>query len=212
MLILDSEEAIAHSLQALLEADPALVRLAEATGPLPQRRSACDFAGLAGVVVAQQVSKAAADTIFARLRAAVDPLNGVTLLGTPEEVLRGAGLSRPKIRTLRAVAGAEQEGLRLSDVPRLDAEEAIAMLTPITGIGRWTAECWLLFAAGHPDVFPARDLALQAAAHEALGLPERPDEKALLALAERWTPHRSVAARLLWAWYGLRKTGGGAPV
>ncbi|WP_240534998.1 DNA-3-methyladenine glycosylase family protein [Notoacmeibacter marinus] len=211
-MILDSEAAIAQSLDALLQRDPALVPLAEAAGPLPARSMAGGYAGLAAVIVAQQVSKAAADTIFGRLKAAVDPLSGPALLAASEETLRGAGLSRPKIRTLRAVAEAESGGLAFDRVLALPAEEAIAALTPITGIGRWTAECWLLFAAGHPDIFPARDLALQAAAHEALGLDARPNEKTLVDLATRWAPNRSVAARLLWAWYGVRKAGGGAPV
>ncbi|RLQ88600.1 DNA-3-methyladenine glycosylase family protein [Notoacmeibacter ruber] len=211
-VILNSEKAIARSLEALLQADPTLASLAAIAGPLPQRKTPGGYAGLAGVVIAQQVSKAAADTIFGRLQAAVTPLTGAVLLDTPDEILRAAGLSRPKIRTLRAVAEAECDGLRLDAVLRLDAEDAVDALTPIPGIGRWTAECWLLFAAGHPDIFPARDLALQAAAHEALGLPERPDEKTLSALAGKWSPNRSVAARLLWAWYGATRTGGGAPV
>lgn len=211
-MILNSEAAIAQSLDVLLRHDPALMPLAEATGPLPARSMASGYAGLAAVVVAQQVSKAAADTIFGRLRAAVDPLTGRALLAASDETLRGAGLSRPKIRTLRAVAEAERDGLILDRVLTLPAEEAVAALTPISGIGRWTAECWLLFAAGHPDIFPARDLALQAAAHEALGLNARPGEKELAELAVRWSPNRSVAARLLWAWYGVRKAGGGAPI
>ncbi|MCP1199959.1 DNA-3-methyladenine glycosylase [Notoacmeibacter sp. MSK16QG-6] len=211
-MILDSEAAIARSLGILLEQDPDLTPLAEMCGPLPARSMAGGYAGLAAIVVAQQVSKAAADTIFRRLKEAVDPLTGPALLSASDEMLRGAGLSRPKIRTLRAVAEAERDGLSLDSVLRLPAEEAVAALTPVSGIGRWTAECWLLFAAGHPDIFPSRDLALQAAAHEALGLDARPDEKTLSELAKRWAPNRSVAARLLWAWYGVRKAGGGAPV
>ncbi len=94
----------------------------------------------------------------------------------------------------------------------MEAEAAIAHLTMIKGIGRWTAEVYLLFALGHPDIFPAGDLALKEGARLAFVLPERPQEKALAALAESWRPHRSAAARLLWAYYATLRHGRMAPV
>jgi DNA-3-methyladenine glycosylase II len=93
----------------------------------------------------------------------------------------------------------------------MEAEAAVAHLAAVKGIGRWTAEVYLLFALGHPDIFPAGDLALKEAAKLAFGLPERPAEKAFVAMAERWHPHRSAAARLLWAYYAVVKRRSGTP-
>ena len=108
-------------------------------------------------------------------------------------------------------AAAEKEGLGLDDLCALPAGEAIGRLTAIRGVGPWTAEVYLLFSGGHPDIFPARDVALQASVHEALGLASRPGEKALAALAESWAPWRGVAARLFWAHYAAIRGRDGAP-
>ncbi|NJR13571.1 MAG: DNA-3-methyladenine glycosylase 2 family protein, partial [Phyllobacteriaceae bacterium] len=120
------------------------------------------------------------------------------------EAWRQAGLSRPKQKTIAAAAQAVLAGeLDLDALALGDAESAIAAMTRIWGIGPWTAEVYLLFAGGHADVFPARDLALQIAVGEHLGLAARPDERQVALLAEDWKPLRSIAARLMWAVYGL---------
>jgi DNA-3-methyladenine glycosylase II len=103
---------------------------------------------------------------------------------------------------VRAIGEAVATGaLDFNRLERLAAPDAIAEMVAVHGIGRWTAECHLLFALGHPDVFPAGDLALQVAVAHALALPERPKEKPLAALAAHWSPHRATAARLFWSYY-----------
>ena len=202
-----TDDDIKEGLAALRIADPRLVPIAELAGPIPLRRRAADFEGLAHIITGQQVSVASASAIFARLQALVTPLTAERLQGFSDLELAGAGLSRPKIRTLRALTDACLGGLNLAHLAEAPAEEAHKRLCAIKGIGRWTSDIFLLFCAGHPDVFPSGDLALQVAVHEALCLPERPAPKALDAIAEAWTPHRAVAARLFWAWYKMRREG-----
>ena len=193
---------IAFALGELQRADPRLEQVVTVAGDVPLRRSAGGLRGLLGTIVAQQVSKASADAIFARFANEVDLDDPKALLAAPDEAFRRAGLSRPKQRTVLAIAQATAEGrLDFARIAASDAPDAIAEMTAVHGIGRWTAECHLLFAVGHPDVFPAGDLALQAAVGHALGLLERPKEKPLAAIAELWSPHRSVAARLFWSYY-----------
>lgn len=158
------------------------------------------------MVVSQQVSTASAAAIFARLRAALDPLEAATLLDAPEATLRGVGLSAGKILTLRAIAAAISDGrLPLDALAGLPADEAAAKLTAIRGIGPWTAQLYLLSCLGHADAWPPGDIALEEAARLALGLETRPDRAALARIAEHWRPHRAVAARLLWGYYRARK-------
>ena len=203
---------IAEGLAALSQLDPRLAPVIEAAGDVPLRRSAPGFASLASIIVAQQVSRASATAIFGRLTRLVDPLDAPTLLATDEEIFREAGLSRPKQRTLlaisREIAG---KGLDLDALCAMDAREAIARLTVIPGIGNWTAEVYLLFAAGHPDIFPARDVALQHAVGHAFGIDPRPAEKPLVAMAESWAPWRGVASRLFWSYYAVTRGRNGAP-
>lgn len=196
-----SLDDISFGLAALCGIDPRLAAIRDLAGELPLRRSEPGFASLASIIVSQQVSTASARAIFGRFEKLVDPLTAEGVLAAGESVFREAGLSRPKQKTLRAVAQAVAGGLDLHGLCDLDAPEAIARLTAVSGIGPWTAEVYLLFAAGHPDVFPARDVALQAAVGHALGMEERPGEKALIAIAESWRPWRGVASRLFWAYY-----------
>ena len=124
------------------------------------------------------------------------------MLAAEEAVFREIGLSRPKQRTLLAVSESVVAGnLDLEALCLLDPENAIRQMTAVSGIGPWTAEVYLLFSAGHPDIFPARDVALQSAVATAFDLPERPSDKELVRLAESWAPWRGVAARLFWAFY-----------
>ena len=193
---------IAEGLEALKRLDPRLRRVAAVAGPLPLRLSAPGFASLAGIVIAQQVSRASADAMSARLAALIDPLDAASVLAGGEAALRAAGLSRAKQATLLAVARAEAEDrLDLSRLAGAGAGEAMASLTALPGIGPWTAGVYLLFCAGHPDIFPARDVALQSAVGHALSISPRPAERALYGLAESWAPWRGVAARLFWAYY-----------
>jgi DNA-3-methyladenine glycosylase II len=202
-----TDDDIRTGLAALVVSDSRLEPIASLAGPLPLRRRAANFEGLAQIVTGQQVSVASAAAIFARLQALVSPLTADNLERFSDVDLAGAGLSRPKIGTLRALSVACREELDLARLAEAPAEEAHAQLCAVKGIGRWTADIFLLFCAGHPDVFPSGDLALQIAVHQALDLPERPPQKALDAIAADWSPHRAVAARLFWAWYRVRKQG-----
>jgi DNA-3-methyladenine glycosylase II len=152
--------------------------------------------------VAQQVSTASAAAIFARLQARIVPLEAAEIVKATEEELRACGLSGAKIRALFALAKAiVDDGLDLTGLGVLDAEDAHKALVAVKGVGPWTADIFLLFCLGHPDAFPAGDLALQEAAKLALNLKRRPDVAKLERIAERWRPLRGVAARMLWAYY-----------
>ena len=205
LAIIDNEADVARALDALLAADPRLVPVAEIAGPLPHRRRAGGFEGLAAIVTAQQISDAAADSIWARLRATVDPFTPEVFVNTPPDALRAAGLSGSKVRTLTGIAAAAADGFDLNAVHDLPADQAVTTMTALKGIGPWTAEIYLLFCVGHPDIFPAGDLALQNAVQEALRMRKRPDDKKLRAIARKWSPWRGVAARLFWAYYRARR-------
>jgi DNA-3-methyladenine glycosylase II len=192
---------ISDGLDELCMMDPRLARVRASAGEVPLRLSEPGFQSLVSIIVSQQVSRASADAIFARLTRLVDPLTPQALLAAAPEVFRQAGLSRPKISTLLAVSDAVADGLDLFHLCDLDARDAIDRMTAIPGIGPWTAECYLLFSAGHPDIFPARDVALQSSVGHAFGLETRPGEKALIKIAESWTPWRGVASRLFWSYY-----------
>lgn len=209
---IETLDDIAEGLDALCAIDPRLGRVRAKAGQVPLRLSEPGFPSLASIIVSQQVSRASADAIFGRLTRLVDPLTPAGLLAAGEDMFREAGLSRPKQKTLLAIAGAvANDGLDLHHLCSLDAKDAIGRMTAISGIGPWTAECYLLFSAGHPDVFPARDVALQGAVGHAFGLESRPGEKTLIAMAESWSPWRGVASRLFWAYYRELKGREGAP-
>ena len=204
--LIDGEEALAEAAAGLRALDSDLVSMLVATGgPPPLRLREPGFAGLAAIIVSQQVSVASASAIFARLSARLAPLDAHGVMAADDEALRACGLSGPKIRALRSVARAVAEGLDLGALGALDAAEAHRALVAVSGIGPWTADIFLLFCLGHPDAFPAGDLALQEAARLALGLETRPDARGLEAIAERWRPWRGVAARMLWAYYRQAK-------
>jgi len=198
--------AFAVEVAALIEADPAVAPIAEMAGPLPERRIPEGFAGLAKVVISQQLSVAAANAIHARCLDRIGDLCPQTILTADDDTLRAGGLSAAKIRTLRAVAAEIDAGrLDLKPLKAALTEDTIAELTRIKGIGRWTAEVYALFGLRHRDIMPAGDLALRESARLAFAWPERPSDKDLLARADIWRPHRSVAARLLWAYYRAAK-------
>jgi DNA-3-methyladenine glycosylase II len=197
------EDSLHAAAERLRDKEPELVgRLTAAGGRPPLRRREPGFAGLAAIIVSQQVSVASASAIFGRLQACVVPLEAAQIGMATDDELRGCGLSNAKIRALRAVAQAVVEGgLDLKGLGGLDAVDAHKALVAIKGVGPWTADIFLLFCLGHPDAFPAGDLALQEAAKLALNLKRRPDAARLERIAERWRPLRGVAARMLWAYY-----------
>jgi DNA-3-methyladenine glycosylase II len=197
------EAALREATERLRGKDPELVeRLIALGGAPPLRRREPGFAGLASIIMAQQVSTASAAAIFGRLQARIVPLEAAEIATATEEDLRACGLSSAKIRALRALAKAiVEDGLDLAALGDLDAEDAHKALVAVKGVGPWTADIFLLFCLGHADAFPAGDLALQEAAKLALNLKRRPDVARLERIAERWRPLRGVAARMLWAYY-----------
>lgn len=192
---------VERGLDALEKIDPRLSAIRAASGPVPLRLTQPGFVSLASIIVSQQVSTASARAIFGRLTALADPLDAATILAADVALFRQAGLSGAKERTLLALSQAVADGLDLNHMCDLAAEEAVRHLCGVKGIGPWTAEVYLLFAAGHPDVFPAGDVALQTSVGHGLGMEARPDPKRLKAIAESWAPWRGVAARLFWAYY-----------
>ena len=199
--IIETDACVAEGAEALRGMCPRLADALDLTAPLPLRRRPDGFAQLLSAIVSQQVSVASASAIWQRMEAA--KLTGPRQIArASDEDLRAAGLSRQKMRYARelAVAGIDFNGLR--DVP--DAE-VIATLTRVPGIGVWTAEIYAMFSLGRADVFAPGDLALQEAARVLYDLPARPTEKELRQMAEAWRPWRSVAARILWAYYRVAK-------
>lgn len=187
------------ALDALVASDPRLARIETVAGPLPWRVRGGGFAGLLQIVVGQQISNQAALAIWRRLQAHPRLLQPDGLLAAEDSVLRGVGLSRPKVAHARSLATAFAAGQLSADaLARLPDPDAIAAITAVRGLGPWTAEVYLLFALQRQDVFPAGDIALAGAAADILGLPRRPDPKALRLLAGAWRPSRALAARLLW--------------
>lgn len=202
MRIIDTQACIEEGAAWLGAREPRFAMAYELAAPLKLRRFPDGFDRLLSSIVSQQVSVAAAETIFGRLVA-----GGWTtpeaVLAAPEESLRGAGLSGQKVRYAKALAAA---GIDYEALRRLPTEEVIARLVEVPGIGRWTAEMYAMFALGHADVFGPGDLALQEGARLLFDLPERPKEKALREMAEAWSPWRAVAARILWGYYHIRKS------
>ena len=197
-----SSEQITAALDALATRDADIARALSHVGyPAPRIRPR-GYATMLRTIVGQQVSFKAADAVWARLEAALgEGCPAAILLARSDEELRACGLSRQKQGYARSLASLTQSGvLSFAALPE-DDEEAIALLTRIKGIGRWSAEIYLLFAEGRPDIWPAGDLAVQEAVGRIKGLPQRPAEKDTRALAEAWRPHRGAAAIFAWHAY-----------
>jgi DNA-3-methyladenine glycosylase II len=190
------------ALVRLIHRDKDLARIIREAGPLPWRVRDAGFAGLLNAIVGQQISIAAAAAIWGRLCALDGWRDPVRFLTLDDVTLRAAGLSRPKVAHARALAEAFRDGvLGAEALAAMTDSQAVAAICGVRGLGVWSAEIYLLFALGRLDVFPAGDLALQAAAADLKRLPARPSAKALRDMAEAWQPHRAVAARLLWHWW-----------
>ena len=179
-----------------------LARIDPLVAPFAWRTRAGGFSGLMRLIVEQQVSTASAAAIWARLEAGLGEVTPAAILAREAQALKGLGLSSPKVRYALAIAAAHDRGeIDLEGLAALDDETAIIALTRLVGVGRWTAEVYLMFSEGRLDVFPAGDLALQEALRWAERCDVRPGEKALYARAEAWRPYRAVAAHLLWDYY-----------
>jgi len=204
MKVIRDHSDIQTGLEALVELDPRLEAVVDAAGPVPLRLNEPGFAGLASIVVSQMVSRASAEAIWTRI-AAAGPLTAAAYATLDPAIVATFGLSRAKAATLLYLSKAISEGrFDLDSVPALETAEAIRAMTALPGVGPWTAEVYLMFCGGHADIFPAGDVALQASVAHAFGLEARPLARQLALTAEIWSPWRSVAARLFWAYYAAK--------
>lgn len=200
--IITTLDCVAEGADWLARAEPRFAHALTLVGPLPLRRQPDGFTALLDAIVGQQVSVASADAIWRRMEAA-GLTDRAALAVASDEACRAVGLSRQKARYGRALAESAIDFDALRGLP--DAQ-VVEVLTDVPGIGMWTAEIYAMFALGRADVFAPGDLALQEAARVLFDLPDRPKERALRLMAEAWSPWRSVAATLLWAYYRVAKS------
>ncbi len=199
--IIHSLECVAEGAAWLAQAEPRFAHALTLTGPLPLRRQADGFAALLDAITGQQVSVASADAIWKRLLAA-GLTDRAAMAEATDDALRAVGLSRQKARYGRALAESDIDFDTLRTMPD---DQVVKTLTAVPGIGLWTAEIYAMFALGRADVFAPGDLALQEGARLLFDLPDRPKDRDLRTMAVAWSPWRSVAARVLWAYYHVAK-------
>lgn len=198
----ERQAALVEDMAALARRDPDIAAAVALVGLPPPRVLEPGFASLLGIIVEQQVSVASGKAIQRKLLDAFGTVTAEAVCAADDSTLLGCGLSRPKLRYTRILAlEVAERRLALDDLHGLSDAEAMARLTALTGIGRWTAEIYLMFALGRRDIWPALDLALQVAAQHLKRLPERPGARLMDATAESWRPYRSAAALLLWRYY-----------
>lgn len=208
METLETQEELKAHIHALIEIEPRFAPVYEQVGVPSLRRNEGGFAALLRAIVGQQLSVAAASSIWQRLVDA-DLITPKTLIQADDEDLRAQGLSRQKIRYVRSLVDHDIDYQALTTMSN---GEVIDTLTAVTGIGRWTAEMYLLFSLGRADILAVDDLAIRVAAMALLELPERPTPKQLKVATQSWSPYLSAASLLLWAYYGWLKDKEAMPV
>lgn len=192
----------ATALRRLAAGDPILAAALNTCGLPPPRNREPGFSSLARIIVGQQVSTASAVALWGKLTAGISPFTPERVVRRNEEELRALGLSRQKADYMLGLAREIVDGrLDFDRLHALDDEAAILEITRIKGLGRWSAEIYLLFALQRPDIWPAGDLALQVGMQHLKGLRQRPDPKRMIKLAEAWRPYRGAAAHFLWHYY-----------
>ncbi|WP_323007024.1 DNA-3-methyladenine glycosylase 2 family protein [Pseudorhodobacter sp.] len=195
--VIKEDACVAEGAAWLAAHDPRFAAALDQVGDLPLRLRPGGFSALFDAIIGQQVSTQSAQAIWTRLQAS-GLIEESAVRNASEVELRACGLSRQKIRYAHALAAAR---IDYAALPQMPDEAVIATLTEVPGIGTWTAEIYAMFSLGRADVFAHGDLALQEAARRLFGLDERPKEKQMRQMAAGWVPWRSVAARLLWAYY-----------
>jgi len=205
----DRDEALEH----LRASDAGMARLIETVGPfgMQLKHASSVFEVLLEAIVYQQLSGKAAATIHSRVCALIPRTRGALaaarLIDVPDEKLRGAGLSRAKLLAVRdlALAVADRRIPTLAQAQRMDDDALIERLIEVRGVGRWTAQMFLIFSLGRPDVFPPDDLGIKMALRNLYGLPDLPTKSEAHALAASWTPHSTFATWYLWRSLDLAK-------
>jgi DNA-3-methyladenine glycosylase II len=210
---LDTQADLERAVKKLVRGNPRLRPILKQSGIPTLRRRQPGFAGLAAIIVGQQLSTASAAAIWSRMTSAFESFHHGALLRARADKLARLGLSAAKIKTLKFVAREiVEKRLDLDALGERDANEAHNLLTALHGVGPWTADVYLLFCLGHGDAWPAGDLALQEAVRMGLGLSVRPTVKEMGPLAENWRPLRGAAAHLWWAHYRAARKREGAPI
>jgi DNA-3-methyladenine glycosylase II len=204
--LIETEADIADGVAALHAECEVMRRIIPLTGAPPLRRQRYGLDGLIWIVIGQQVSVAAGNAIWNKFILNFPERTSEIILNADDALLKASGLSSPKLRTIRAIATALTEGsLNLPQLAEMTADEAKKTMVQVKGIGPWTADVYLMFCLGHADAFAPGDLALQEAIRIAFKLDERPTDREISLISERWRPWRAVAARLLWAYYKVEK-------
>lgn len=203
---LRSEPVLAAQLAALVEGDPSLRTVLDLCDPVPLRAETGGFEGLSRIVIGQLLSVQSAAAIWDRFCDTLGVVTPERYLELGEEGLVGVGLSQAKYRTIRSIANAELgRTLRYDLVADAPIFESMKMLTAIKGIGPWTAEVYLSFCVGHPDIFPAGDLALRKIVAHHMGHNATPSISETMKMTQKWSPYRGAAARLMWRYYAVTK-------
>lgn len=212
MTVLATQADLQDAIGRLVQADERLVPVLARAGMPALRRREPGFAGLAHIVTGQQLSTAAAAAVWGRVSTGLGAVTPETVAAASDEALGGLGLSRAKVRSLKAIAAEVGAGrLDLDGLATVAADAAHDVLLALPGIGPWTADVYLLFCLGNADAWPVGDLAVQEAVRAGLDLPTRPPVKQMAGLAEPWRPFRGAAAHLWWAYYASLKRREGAP-
>lgn len=205
--IIDTHDDLSEGTTALEAACPHMRTVLAATGQPPLRRRANGFAGLARIIVGQQLSVASASAIWGRLEEAVSPFDPDGVLRKRDSTLRRCGLSAGKISTITGIARAiKEDELDLAALARAADDDIRGQLTALKGVGPWTADIYIMFCLGRADAWAPGDLALRHAVADVTRREALPDFAEMDEIAEVWRPWRGVAARALWAYYALRRT------
>jgi len=202
-----TEKSLALAARELAARDEMLAQIHAAHGDPPLWRRAPGFQTLVHIILEQQVSLKSAKAMLVRLEAAIQPFAPERFIELGDAYLRGLGVTRQKSAYVLDLSASIVKGdLSFTKLARMSDEEARMVLTRVKGIGSWSADVYLLMAMRRPDIWPAGDLALAVAMKELKGLGKRPGPEELERIAERWRPHRAVAARMLWQYYLGRQT------
>lgn len=199
---INSQTDIHLALLELKKLDPKLVPIIKQLKHVPLRRTEAGFESLANIITSQLISRVAAEAIWARLKSNFGVLTPENIAATTEQNLKDLGLSSAKARALLGIANKLTiKPDFLTSIAQYETDKALKELISLKGVGPWTAEIYLMSCCGHPDIFPAGDVALRTAAGHAFFYNVSPDQISLREYAKRWAPWRSVTARILWAYY-----------